>query len=540
MVDSIDVLFLVPPMSPVMRPTDIVQIFYKHSKHIEQIVPAQLGLLSIAAYLREDGFSCRYWDLCHFEGKSSLYETVADLLKRFNPKIAALTSYTANFNATLQVINIIKQIDPNVLICVGGPHVTFLDKYSIDESNGTIDVVIRGEGERTMRDLTYNYLKKNTIESLEEKVRGITTKNKRIPNQKLLNNDELSKLPRLALDLIPQKERRNTIYIPLTATRGCTYNCLFCTNSPFWEYQMRIRPPANVIEDILFAEELFPKRTVEFADTILPIRMPFFEELVALYKERVHTPIQMALTRANLTDDRRLELMKQLLSDEGIAIIGVENRNPEILKRMGKPTWEQQLQALKNLKKFSIIPIPTWMAGFCGEMLSTMHENLDALDFLNRKELVFSTILYTWIPIPGSLPFQNPKKYGVKIHTYNWDFYDRAVYPPPYSLFDTKTGETTLTQHLIWAYYLAMVALQYSWSNRRRGSKGRELSPSQAIRSILQSPNLLFFSPAGESHHTIYNDMFGEYHSLLNFLEPHEQREKKHEKESCYISTGTF
>lgn len=514
MPDSIDVLFMVPPMKPVLRPIDVIHTFYNHAKNLENMIPVQLGLLSIAAYLREDGYSCQYYDLCHFKAKTTLYETIHEQLKKYDPKIVALTSYTPNFNASLKVVDIIKKINPNILICMGGPHVTFLDKYSIDESDNKIDVIVRGEGERVMRDLVHYYLKHFTIESLEENVNGITTKNKRTPDQKLLSNEELSALPSFAFDLIPVNERMKYIYIPLNATRGCTFKCTFCTNHLFWRQKIRFRAPEKVIEDLSLAEELFPKRYVDFADTILPYKITHFENLVRLYQKNSQTPIKMALTRANLTDNKRLQLMKDLLQTEGFVIIGVENASPKILDLMQKPSWDEQLQALKNLKKFGIASIPSWMVGFCGENLSTMSQNLNALDYLNRNQLAFSTILEIWVPLPGSIPFQNPKQYGVKIHTYNWDYYDRAVYPPPYSLFDPSTGETTLTNSLVWAYYLAMITLQNRWTNKKINQKEEPITSS--MRKIIKNLNLLFFSPTGESRINVYQDLFDDYKDLFN------------------------
>ena len=524
MPDSIDVLFLVPPIKPILRPLDVIFPFYKHSKPTENLIPLQLGPLSIAAYLRQDGFSCQYIDLCHFKGNSTLSETVINHLKKYNPSIVGLTSYTSNFNATLKVIDIIKEIDPNILVCVGGPHVTFLDRYSIEESNYKIDVVVRGEGEKIMRDIVYYYLKGLP---LEENVRGITTKMKRMPDQKLLSNEELGNLPPMAFDLIPKKERKNIIYIPLNATRGCSYRCTFCTNPHFWGHKIRFRDPEKVIEEILIAEALFPKRMIEFTDTILPFKLTHFEKLVNLYEKLIHTPITMALTRANLTDNKRMQLMKTLLKEKGYIVIGVENGNPKILELMNKPSWEEQLQALKNVKKLGITAIPSWIVGFCGENLSTMTHNLEKVEYLNKKELVSSIVLFIWIPIPGSLPFQNPKKYGVKIHTYNWDFYDRAVFPPPYSLFDPISGEITLTNMQIWAYYLSMIFLQTKWSRKRKSLKRGDISINHFMKAICKNLNLLFFSPAGESDITIYEDLFSQYKDLFNHFQPLKKGPKK-------------
>ena len=523
---SIDVLFIVPPMKPVLRPLDVVYSFFKHSESSVNMIPAQLGLLSMAGYLRKEGFSCQYYDLCHFKGKPTLYETISEQLKKYNPKIVALTSYTPNFNATLKAIDYIKGIDPNILVCVGGPHISFLDKYSIDESDSKIDVVVRGEGERVMRDIAYHFLKSSSIQSIEDNVKGITTKNKRNPDQKLLSNEELSNLPPIAFDLIPENERNNYIYIPLNATRGCSYRCTFCTNPLFWRHKVRFTSPEKVLQDILLAEELFPKRLIEFTDTILPFKMQYFENLVNQYTKMAHTPIKMALTRANLTDEKRLQLMKKLLQDEGFVIIGVENGNPKILELMKKPTWEQQYDALKKIKKIGIKSIPSWMIGFCGEDLTSMNLNLERIEYLNKKDLVFSVILEIWVPLPGTLPFQFPKKYGVKIHSYNWDFYDRAVFPPPYSLFDPSTGDITLSNSQIWAYYLSMIALQNKWSKKKNNIKSKHIQINQFMKNIIKKLNFLFFSPAGESNITIYEDLFQNYKSLFNhfsYKEPIEQ-----------------
>jgi radical SAM superfamily enzyme YgiQ (UPF0313 family) len=501
-------------MNPILRPLDIVYPLFERVQKSEDLVPLQLGLLSIAGYLLKEGFDVQYHDLCHFEGvpsqKPRLRVTLDHLLKKYDPAIVGLTSYTSNFNASLKVVALLKEINPNLLICVGGPHVTFLDKYSIEESGNRIDVVVRGEGERTMHDIVQCNKKGKP---LEENVRGITTNKKRTPDQALLSNEELNKIPPLPFELIPKKERRKTIYLPLNATRGCSYRCTFCTNPIFWGHTVRFRNPESIIREILIAEELFPKMMIDFTDTILPAKVNHFEELVNQYTTSVKTPVLMALTRANLTDNKRLKLMKTLLGDKGYLTIGLENGNPRILELMHKPTWDTQLTALKNIKEFGIRSIPSWMVGFCGEDRLTMQENMDKLECLYKNQLIDSVIIFIWIPIPGSLPFRNPKEFGLKIHTINWDFYDRAVFPPPYSLFNPKTGEKTLSSLQIWSYYLDMIYLQKAWSEKmgksekRRGPKEKMVQPHQFIRAVSKNPEYLYFNPTGESNLTVYEEL---------------------------------
>lgn len=513
MPDSTDVLFLVPPAKPVFRPIDLIYPFFKKLEHGGKMIPIQLGLLSMAAYLRQEGFSCRYHDLCHFKGEKTLNETLSALLKKYTPKIIALTAYTPNFNALLKSVEIIKEIDPNVLICVGGPHVSFLDRYSIEESDHKIDVIVRGEGETVMRDIAHYYLKNLP---LEENIKGITTKTGKTEDQKLLSNEELNKLPPIAFDLIPQSERNATMYIPLTATRGCPFNCTFCAEKEFWKHKVRFRSPEKVVDELLIAEELFPNRSVEFMDSILPVNINHFEELVNQINERTNTPIKMAFTRADHTDNRRMQIMKSLLKEDGFVTIGVENADPDVLKLMKKTSWDIQLTALKKVKEFGLLSIPTWMIGFCGETLSSMNLNLEKIEYLNRNQLVESIILEIWIPLPGTLPFQHPKENGVKIHTYNWDFYHRAIYPPPYSLFDMNTGEITLSSDQIWAYFLSAVNLQKKWSKNRNLIKGHEISINQFMEIIQKNPILLYISPTGEFIKEIYPELFDYSSEKLN------------------------
>ena len=504
MVQSTDVLFFVPPVKPVRRPMDVLFPSFQDKRSSENVLVLHSGLLSIAGYLRQEGVSCRYYDLSFFNVKSTLRETIISQLKGCNPSIVGLTSYTSNFNATLEVVKIVKEFDPSILVCVGGPHVSFLDRHSLDESNNKIDVIIRGEGERTMQEIAYYHLKGLP---LEDHVMGITTHKKRNPDQKLLSNEELDKIPRLPFDLIPQNERKKKIYISTTATRGCTYHCTFCTNSTFWQYKVRFRPVEKVIEDIIYAQELFPQMDVELIDTILPVKLPYFENLVNSYTNSIENPVSLAMTRANLTDDKRLTLMKKLLQDTGMLLIGVENGAPKILDLMKKPPWEQQLQALKNIKEFDIRSIPSWIVGFCGENLSTMCQNLEKINFLNKKQLVQSIILFMYIPLPGSAPFTNPKHFGINLHSYNWDYYNRCVFPPPYSLFDTETGRVTLTSFQIWGYYLSALGVQDRWYQMRHFKKRRAGLITDFMKKVRENKTFLYSSPYGGENVILFKEL---------------------------------
>jgi len=497
---------LISPQKPYLRPFDV---FYPFSHQQDKnFLPLMNGPLSLLGVLNTK-FEVGYYDLAHFKymKKDTLQETVEAVIKRFNPRIVGMHCYTFNFNAMKETLEYIKCIDKNIITIAGGQHVTFLDKRSINECNGNLDIVIRGEAEKILYNVVDAIIKDKSIND----IRGITTKKFKNPDEKLLTEEELNLLPNPLFEVIPREEKNTLIYFPLNSSRGCSYRCLFCVNHKFWKSNVRLIDNNKVIGIIKELHEVFGENKVfmDFTDTILPYHLEKYRELVNLYVKEIGQPIYFALTRANYADRERLELTKKLIQDVGVLSIGIENGNNEVLKLMHKPSWEMQLKAAENVKKLGMKLTPSWLIGHPGENLNTMVENLTKIDYLFNNELVDTLIPFIWVPLPGTAPFENPRKYNVKILTYNWDRYDRAIYLPPYHLMDPNDyNKIALSNQQIWAYFLSVISLCNKNSTNFKFKKSRKrLSFEQFLTRVKNDHLYTLFSPGKDGDINYYQDL---------------------------------
>ncbi|MHA1383353.1 MAG: B12-binding domain-containing radical SAM protein [Candidatus Helarchaeota archaeon] len=507
MTEGKDILFILPPVKPMIRSLDLVYTYFEKITNLNnmKLLPIPNGIMSLAALLEEQGYSVAYHDFCHFETNKNLKDLIKTLINKFNPKIVGGYSYTPYLNGLKKTFEIFKKIDPNITTIAGGPHVTFLDFQTINEFDGALDIVVRGEGEMTTLELVDKIVRRKNF----EEVKGTTNKNKKNSDRRLLSDEELANLPLINLNIIPKSELKKPLYFSIHCSRGCPYRCTFCVNPHFWNYKLRFRSVETVINEIRYLNDKY-NVFFDFGDTNLPLIKNFEELINRVRKINFKNSIGMVLMRANLVDNLRLNLLKKLLSihKSSYITIGVENASDKILKNMRKPSWNIQYSALLKLKKNKFRSIPSWMIGFPGENLETMLHNLKCLDNLNKKDLIQTAICFIFIPTPGTEPFLYPDRFGIKLSTNNWDFYDRSIFPPPYSLVNEK-NEVVLSSEQIWAYFISIVSLQKNWRLKKYPQMYKEMKPEKFLSYMQKNPIFYKVNPT-ESDITLYEDFGGQ------------------------------
>ncbi|MHA1268213.1 MAG: B12-binding domain-containing radical SAM protein [Candidatus Helarchaeota archaeon] len=506
---SVDFLMLISPQKPHLRPFDVFYPFTHQLNNKKSILPLQYGIMSILGNLRDD-FDIGYYDLAHFKylKRESLKSTVDAVLKKFNPKIVGLQSYTFNFNGLKETVKYIKEFNSDIITVAGGHHVTFLDKQSIEECSNNLDIIVRGEGEKTMFQLINNLIKNKPIYD----IKGITTKDFKTPDAPQMTEDELNNLPLPAFELIPESEISGRyIYFPISVSRGCVYKCLFCVNHQFWKRHIRIMCANSSIDIIKYLFDTFNKNQImlEFCDSILPVNINKFEELVKKYVEEINHPVLFALTRANLTDDVRLDLLSKLLQGLGVLSIGIENGNAEVLELMHKPTFQTSIRALIKIRSHNLKATPSWLIGHPGESLKTMNENLEKIQYLFDKNLIDTLIPFIWVPLPGTPPFENPDKYHLEIISYDWDRYDRAIFLPPYHLLNKNDHSRIALSNLqIWSYFLSVISLCNNNSkNFKFKSEKKQIPLSKFLKTVKNDYYYTLFSPGKDAALNYYKDL---------------------------------
>jgi anaerobic magnesium-protoporphyrin IX monomethyl ester cyclase len=107
------------------------------------------ALLSLGTLLQSEGVEVEILDLL---STRCTPEKIEKRLTRFQPQVVGVTSVTMNFPTAVKTIQACKKMDPEITTIMGGPHVTFTSEETL-RAFPEVDIVVRGEGEETMREL---------------------------------------------------------------------------------------------------------------------------------------------------------------------------------------------------------------------------------------------------------------------------------------------------------------------------------------------------------------------------------------------------
>lgn len=195
----------------------------------------------------------------------------------------------------------------------------------------------------------------------------------------------------------------------IITTRGCPYNCHYCYH--IFGRGVRARSVENVISEIKYLIENFQIESFLILDETFTINKKRVEEFCQLYiKEKIGLPWS-CYARVNLVDKDMLIMMKKA----GCYRVGygIESGSQKILDKMNKKVTTQQAEnAIKITKKLGLHCGTTFMFGYPGETLKTIHETVDFCKRLNIESKFFFTT-----PYPGTLLYKEMKerilsKYG--------------------------------------------------------------------------------------------------------------------------------
>jgi len=149
-----------------------------------------LGVGYLAAVLEENQYEVKVLDL---QIQRPTPQQLEAELSRSHADIVGVTASTLTYGPAAEVARAARKALPNSLIALGGPHVTALPEQTL-QTLPEADIVVRGEGERTLLELA-DLTSKGTLENLSA-VKGITyRKNGQITNTSdrefIKNLDEL-------------------------------------------------------------------------------------------------------------------------------------------------------------------------------------------------------------------------------------------------------------------------------------------------------------------------------------------------------------
>ncbi|QPJ61909.1 MAG: B12-binding domain-containing radical SAM protein [Candidatus Nitronauta litoralis] len=368
-----DVLFLVPP--------ETVSLESSVPKALEggKGYYPKLGLMYVAAwYERALGKRPAFID-CPPEGVSQ-----AELLEKvrvLKPDVVAMSIMTFNLLDALETARILKRENPNIKICLGGPHVNLYPKETLNLPE--VDFVVFGEGEKIFTRLMETLEEDGALSDKLSSINGLGFMRDgeavvNAPETDLLDLDELPFPARHLVDVTRYQHiiKEGRQFFTIQATRGCPAACTFCD---IRKTKFRERSPENVIAEIeqlveLGLDDLF------FVDDTITINKKFLLRLCELIVER---GLKFHFKISARVDTVTPELLKALKSAGCYRIhYGIESGTERHLDYLEKGQGRDKIErACKWTREAGIGFFAYMMIGIPHE---TKQEMLDTVDFAKR------------------------------------------------------------------------------------------------------------------------------------------------------------
>tara|TARA_Y100000590_G_scaffold453756_1_gene599386 strand:- start:559 stop:2226 length:1668 start_codon:yes stop_codon:yes gene_type:complete len=211
----------------------------------------------------------------------------------------------------------LKKKFPNIIIVVGGEHPTAIPEYVLRDCQ-SIDYVIRGEGEFSMLEFSYNMFRDQEIKNIPG-ICYIDKENKFINNGASKRIEYIDQLPRPAWHLLKPENYFNDFFtsglargrnMPILATRGCPFQCTFCSSPTMWTTRYIMRDPKEIVNEIEWLINSYKANDFEFFDLTAIIKKTWIIEFCNELKKRGLNNITWQLpvgTRSEALDDETLK-----------------------------------------------------------------------------------------------------------------------------------------------------------------------------------------------------------------------------------------
>jgi hopanoid C-3 methylase len=202
-----------------------------------------IGLELVAAAARQNGHMVRLLDL-QVEHQRAYFRT----LERWRPDVVAFgCNYLANVPEIVDLAKATKARFPGIFVCVGGHSASFTAEAIITHGKGAVDCVLKGEGEAEMPLL----LAALESSGAPNTVPGAVTPDGFGPPPVFMHSlDEVTP----ARDLLRHRGKYFVGILDPCASiefsRGCPWDCSFCSAWTFYGRSYRLASPSHVVEDL--------------------------------------------------------------------------------------------------------------------------------------------------------------------------------------------------------------------------------------------------------------------------------------------------
>ena len=407
-----------------------------------------LGLESLAAFIREHGYSVKIIDCCALN--LTINDTIPIILS-YNPQFVGITAATVSINSAALLAKVLKEQRPNLKVIIGGSHISALPEETMKRFS-QLDIGIIGEGELTINELLRALDEKSSLYNIKGIIFREDDRLKMNEARPFIEN--LDTLPFPAWDLLPDltKFYKPSCFgfkkLPVTSLitlRGCPMRCTFCSETPFAR-TCRTHSPEYTVEMVKFLKRQYDIKDFMIYDGTFVINKQRIIRLCELMIKEKLGIVWSCNGRIDLMTPEILKLMKQ--AGCWLIAYGIESGSQKILDFLQKDIdLSKASEVLKWTKREAIITKGYFMIGNPTEDKKSIYSTLN---FILNNNIDIITLNY-FTPLPGTLDYKRASQYGRFNNNWNLLNHHNIVFTP-YGL-DADTIDF-YRRHIVKRFYL--------------------------------------------------------------------------------------
>jgi len=338
-----------------------------------------LNLASLAANVDEGLCEIKIADLVAKDKNPE--KELRKILSNYKPDIVGYTAMSFQFQTALNFAKLTKEFSNNTIVLMGGYHVT-ADKENIIESSDMnyIDFLIDGEGEVPFNELLKALIKRSDLKNvpgISYKLNGKAFHNAR--PLKLLEPEEI-KIPLRSARIY--KKGFHILGKPcdvIETSRGCVYNCNFCSIRNMYGKSFRKFSIDRIITDLEDSKR-HGAEAIFITDDNITIDG---KRLIELSDEITRAKLNMTFAvQASVRGFKRNPGLAKAMAQAGtkIVFLGIENAsddNLEFMQKSNQLTARDTEIVVEDLKKQGILVVGGFIFGNPEDQEKDLVRNFD-------------------------------------------------------------------------------------------------------------------------------------------------------------------
>ena len=356
------------------------------------------------------------------------FEDFKNYILRNRFQIVGFKTFSKDLPSLIKSVEILKEMDPKIITITGGPHPSGI-RGEILKQIPLLDFAFTGEAEISFSDLIDRIQNSEfRIQNLNlEDISGLIYRDnnciKENPPYFIENLDELG-LPSWSLINLGKYKKFSRVigpYVPIVTTRGCPYNCTYCSAHTLNSRKIRYHSCEYIIEEIELLNKTYDVSHFAIADDNFTFNKEFVKKIcnkIIQKNLRITWDCASNGVRVDKLDEEVLKIMEK--SGCTAITVAVESGSDRILKLMKKEfdlkTVKEKIELIKRTTNMQLEGF--FILGYPEENEFEIKKTIN----ISRKLNLDIAEFFLFTPHPGSEIFEKlykDKKMDWKSFDYN-------------------------------------------------------------------------------------------------------------------------